>query len=219
MMNLMTKEELIAFEEDIAACFNNKMIKAPVHLDNGNEDQLIEIFKEVQEDDYVCCTWRAHYRCLLKGVPPEQLKKDILEGKSITLCYRNHNVFSSAIVGGIIPIALGIAFDLKRKQSPQKVWCFIGDMSSMTGVFQEAMEYASNFKLPIVWVIEDNNKSVCTNTRKSWGMHEEQHHHLGPWPGDEYKFGDVFKGAGEHFRYYQYTSKYPHAGAGARIQF
>jgi TPP-dependent pyruvate/acetoin dehydrogenase alpha subunit len=219
MKTLMTKEELIAFEDDIATCFNNKLIKAPVHLDSGNEEQLIEIFKEVDENDFVCCTWRAHYRCLLKGVPPEQLKADILAGKSITLCYKEHNIFSSAIVGGIIPIALGIAFDLKRKQSNQKVWCFIGDMSSYTGVFHEALEYATNFDLPIVFVIEDNNKSVCTNTRKSWGLSTNYVHPLGPWLGDKYERGDVFKGAGKFIRYYEYESKYPHAGAGARIQF
>ena len=213
----MTKEELISFEEDIATCFNNKMIKAPVHLDNGNEEPLIEIFKEINEEDFVCCTWRAHYKCLLKGVPPERLKADILAGKSITLCYKDYNIFSSAIVGGVIGIALGIALDIKRRGSSQKVWCFIGDMGSMTGAFHEASTYADNHELPIVWIIEDNNKSVCTNTRNTWKINGN--HPLGPWPDDNYTKGEVFYGAGKRYRYYEYESKYPHAGAGARIQF
>ena len=86
MENLLTKEQLIAFEDQIADCFNNAMIKAPVHLYYGNEDQIIEVFKQVQPEDWVFCTWRSHYQCLLKGVPQEQIKKDILDGKSITLC-------------------------------------------------------------------------------------------------------------------------------------
>jgi len=109
MNNLLTKEQLIAFEDDIAECFNNAMIKAPIHLYYGNEEQMIDIFKKVQPEDWVFCTWRSHYQCLLKGVPQEQIKKDILEGKSITLCYPEYNVYSSAIVTGNIPIATGMA--------------------------------------------------------------------------------------------------------------
>ena len=57
MENLLNKEQLIAFETDIADCFNNAMIKAPVHLYDGNEDQMINIFKNVKEEDWVFCTW------------------------------------------------------------------------------------------------------------------------------------------------------------------
>jgi hypothetical protein len=56
MENLLNKEQLIAFETDIADCFNNAMIKAPVHLYDGNEDQMIDIFKNVKEEDWVFCT-------------------------------------------------------------------------------------------------------------------------------------------------------------------
>lgn len=216
MKNLLTKEQLQTFEEDIAQIFDTGVIKAPVHSDNGNEEQLLQIFKEITEEDYICGTWRMHFKCLLKGVPPEQLKKDILDGKSITLCYKDYKIFSSAIVGGIISIALGIAHDLKRKKSTQKVFCFLGDMGSMTGAFHEASTYADNFELPIIWVVEDNNKSVCTDTRKTWN--HLGNHPLGPWPDDEYKKGDVFS-AGKRYRYYEYTSKWPHAGFGKRVQF
>ena len=94
----MTKEQLINFETDIADCFNNAIIKAPVHLYDGNEEQMIDIFKNVKSEDWVFCTWRSHYQCLLKGVPQEQVKQDILDGKSITLCYPEYNIYSSAIV-------------------------------------------------------------------------------------------------------------------------
>ena len=104
---MITKQDLIDFETDIAESFNSGQIRAPVHLYDGNEDYLINIFKNIHEDDWIFCTWRSHYQCLLKGVPAKTLKRDILAGKSITLCYPEHRIYSSAIVTGSIPIATG----------------------------------------------------------------------------------------------------------------
>lgn len=198
----MNKQKLIDFETDIATCFNNAQIKAPIHLYSNNEEQLIEIFKDIKPDDWVFCTWRSHYQCLLKGVPPEQVKKDILKGKSITLCYPSHNIYSSAIVTGNIPIANGVALDIKRKGDSNHVWCFVGDMTSETGAFFENWKYAVNHDLPITFIIEDNNKSVCTDTRKTWNTDKL-----------------YFQEENRKIIYYKYESKYPHAGAGQRIQF
>ena len=202
MKNLLTKEQLVDFETDIANCFNNAMIKAPVHLYDGNEEQMISIFKNVKPEDWVFCSWRSHYQCLLKGVPQEQLKQDILDGKSITLCYPEYNVYSSAIVTGNIPIATGVALDIKRKGGTNHVWCFVGDMTSETGTFFENWKYAVNHDLPITYVIENNGKSVCTETHKVWNT-------------DELYFAKETR----KIIYYEYQTKYPHAGAGARIQF
>ena len=65
-------EQLIAFEEDIAKEFNAANIKAPVHLYSGNEEQMIEIIKEIYDHDWVFCSWRSHYQCLLKESPPKK---------------------------------------------------------------------------------------------------------------------------------------------------
>jgi pyruvate dehydrogenase E1 component alpha subunit len=198
----MDKEQLIAFETDIADCFNNAMIKAPVHLYDGNEEQMINIFKNVKKEDWVFCTWRSHYQCLLKGVPQEQVKQDILDGKSITLCYPEYNIYSSAIVTGNIPIATGTALDIKRKGGTNHVWCFVGDMTSETGTFFENWKYAINHDLPITFIIENNGKSVCTETNKVWNTNEL-----------------FFSKETRKIIYYEYQTKYPHAGAGKRIQF
>jgi TPP-dependent pyruvate/acetoin dehydrogenase alpha subunit len=202
MKNLLTKEQLVAFETDIANCFNNAMIKAPVHLYDGNEEQMINIFKDIQSEDWIFCTWRSHYQCLLKGVPQEQVKQDILNGKSITLCYPEYNIYSSAIVTGNIPIATGVALDIKRKGGTNHVWCFVGDMTSETGTFFENWKYAVNHDLPITYVIEDNEKSVCTDTKATWNSNEL-----------------YFAKETRKIIYYKYETKYPHAGAGQRIQF
>jgi len=201
-MKNYTEQELIDFETEIGECFNNGMIKAPVHLYSGNEAQIIDIFKNVNDDDWVFCTWRSHYQCLLKGVPKDRLRQDILDGKSITLCYPDLNIYSSAIVTGSIPISVGVALDKKLKNEPGHVWCFVGDMASETGTFFENWKYAVNHDLPVTFVVEDNNKSVCTNTRKVWNASEI-----------------YFSESKPKVLYYQYQSKYPHAGAGKRIQF
>ena len=202
MKDLLTKEQLVEFETDIANCFNNSMIKAPVHLYDGNEEEMINIFKNVQPEDWVFCTWRSHYQCLLKGVPQNQVKQDILDGKSITLCYPKHNIYSSAIVTGNIPIATGTALDIKRKGGTNHVWCFVGDMTSETGAFFENWKYAINHDLPITYVIENNGKSVCTETKSVWNTNEL-----------------YFANETRKIIYYEYQTKYPHAGAGKRIQF
>ena len=164
------KKKLINFENKIANLFNRAKIKAPIHLYSNNEDKLIKIFKKIKKNDWVFCSWRSHYQCLLKGVPEKLLEKEILNGKSISLCFPEYKIYSSAIVGGIIPIALGVALGNKIKKKKSKVYCFVGEMTSETGIMHESFKYAVNNKLPIHFIVEENSKSVCTDTRKVWSM-------------------------------------------------
>ena len=76
---------------------------------------------------------------------------------------KKKNFYSSAIVGGILPIALGVALSIKKKNLKNKVWVFVGDMTYETGVFHEVYKYSKNFKLPIKFVIEDNGLSTNTH--------------------------------------------------------
>lgn len=197
-------DQLIAFEDEIAEAFNQGQIRAPIHLYSGNEAQMLKVFEKIKDSDWVLCSWRSHYQCLLKGVPPERLKADILAGRSISLCYQQYRIMSSAIVTGVLPIAVGIALDIKRKQQESKVFCFLGDMTSESGMAHECIKYARNHTLPIHFVIEDNAKSVCTDTRKTWACEKLSYENI----SDEY------------VTYYSYElNKYPHAGSGKRIQF
>jgi pyruvate dehydrogenase E1 component alpha subunit len=199
----VTKQELIDFENRIADQFNKGKIRAPVHLYYGNEDEIINIFKDVRQQDWVFCSWRSHYQCLLKGVPADEIEKEILEGRSISLCFPEHKIYSSAIVGGILPIAVGTAMSIKKDGGDSKVYCFMGDMTSETGIAHESMKYAIQHNLPIKFIIEDNGKSVCTDTNKTWGVSESTYKHC----------------EHESIYYYEYETKYPHAGAGMRVQF
>jgi len=199
----MKKNQLIRFENNVANLFNAAKIKAPVHLYSNNEEDLITIFKKIKKNDWVFCSWRSHYQCLLKGVPEKKLMKEILDGKSISLCFPEYNIYSSAIVGGSIPIATGVAFSNKLLKKKSKVYCFIGDMTSETGIMHECLKFSVNKNLPIHFIIEDNKKSVCTDTRKVWSLKELSFE----------------KKKNKFITYYNYKLKFPHAGAGQRVQF
>jgi len=210
-----TPQDLIAFEDEIARLFAEKQIRAPVHLAGGNEEQLIRIFREhVNPQDWVLCSWRSHYHCLLKGVPPEELKRAIVAGRSISLCFPEYKILSSGIVGGTAPIAVGLGMGIRRKQKTEfpgrlpwpheyrKVVCFIGDMAAETGGVYESIKYAVNHDLPILFVIEDNGLSVSTDTARAWGRVS-----LNParWRGKVLR--------------YEYKLTRPHVGIGQHVAF
>ena len=208
----MDKNKLIEFEKYIGDKFNAGEIKAPVHLYDGNEDSIIEVFKDINlKDDWVCCTWRNHYQGLLKGIPKEKMIDLIVAGKSMVMNLPEHKFICSSIVGGIPSIAAGIALAIKIKNKSNKVWCWVGDMTAETGHFHEAYKYSVNNKLPITFIVEDNAKSVCTPTSKVWDR-------LKPYYLNSEYNGGIHRQ--KNLIYYQYTNnKYPHAGAGMRVQF
>jgi len=165
----ITKEDLISFEERIKHLWNNAQIPYYIHLSGGNENQLIEIFKEIKPGDYVFSTHRSHYHYLLKGGSPEELEKKILNGESMHPHNKDLNFLSSAIVSGTPVIATGIAWALKRKKSENKVWCFVGDGAEDEGHFYEAARYVDGHDLPCIFVIEDNDRSVETTKQERYG--------------------------------------------------
>lgn len=193
-----TVETLIDFENLIVKHWEEGKIRGPIHLSNGNEEQLIEVFKRINQNDWVFSTWRSHYHCLLKDICPVWIEEEILKGKSITLCNVDEKFYSSAIVGGTLSIALGAAMGIKQSGSDEKVWAFIGDMSFESGIFYEVHKYARNFDLPLYFVVEDNDVSTYTPTEATWNKKRE---------------------VPEDVIYYKYKSKFPHYGTGKWIAF
>jgi TPP-dependent pyruvate/acetoin dehydrogenase alpha subunit len=230
-----TPASLRAFEAEIAAAFDAGEIGAPVHLSGNNEAQLIAYFAErFRPGDWVFSTWRSHYHALLAGVPPEKVKTACLAGRGITLAWPEYRFCTSAIVGGAVPIATGVAMGLARRIDPSDprlnyawlgdtpsrkphVHCFVGDMASRSGIFHECREYAVGFDLPITFIVENNFKSVMTDTQEVWGSTTDE---------------QVMRGAAvEHLPnglryapalktvYYEYRLDFPHSGAKQRTNF
>lgn len=202
METRLTPNELREFELEIFDLFKNKQIHSPVHLRGGNEEQLIQIFKKINHDDYCFLTWASHLECLLKGVPKDKVKEKILKNKSICMSFKDYNIISSAIVAGNAPIAVGTALGIKKQGKTNHVWCFIGDMAFYTGTVQETIRYSEVHDLPITFVVADNGLSVTTPTEKIWGNEIES----------------ICKKSNKCL-YYKYVNAFPHAGIGEKVLF
>ncbi len=186
----MDATQLVAFERRVANAFEEKRIPGPIHLAGGNENQLIQIFKNISREDWVLSTWRSHYHALLHRVPPQLVMDEILAGRSMLLNFPEYRFMSSAIMGGMPAIACGFAAAGKR------VWCFVGDMAATGGAFFEAARYASGHNLSVKFVVEDNGLSTNTPTRKVWGE----------FPQD-------------NLTIYAYTRTQHHCGTGTYVSF
>lgn len=194
----LTADDLIAFEREVQARYENKEIRAPIHLSSNNETPLLEIFRFVGPDDWVFSTWRNHYHALLHGVPRQEVMRQIVAGRSMCMSSMRPRFYSSSIVAGPLPIAVGTALAAKRSGGSRTTWVFLGDMTFETGVFYEAYKYSRNHQLPIEFVVEDNNLSTNTPTDETWGGKR-------PIPDD--------------IGYYTYRSQYPHHGTGTWVLF
>jgi pyruvate dehydrogenase E1 component alpha subunit len=193
MKKKWTKEELINFEDHIGELYMDNKLPFLFHLSGGNETQLIKIFENISDTDYVISNHRSHYHALLHGIPPETVENRILNGRSMFIYDRKRNFFCSAIIGGTPAIAAGIAWALKRKGSNQKVWCFVGDGTEDSGHLFEAVRFVEGFDLPCTFVIENNDRSVESTNSERWGAK-----------------GDYIWNSKSVVKYY-YEITYPHA--------
>jgi len=200
-MNLYTREQLIAFENRVVQEWEDGNLPSLVHLCNGNEDALIDIFRDIRPQDYIFVSHRAHYHVLLKGMMPDALMSKIERDLSMFLFDKNLRIYQSAILGGCCGIATGVAKAIKDSGVDEHVYVFLGDGAADNGHLYEAAMYSTGHDLPITFIIENNNRQVDTDiaTRR----------------GEQYP---LFQMQSPKIREYHYTSKYPHAGSGCKTQ-
>lgn len=195
----MQAADLIAFSKRVEAAFLDKQIKSPVHMCGGNEDALVSVFQEFRPGDWCFSNWRSMYHALLAGIPEEEVFSQIVEGRSMYLM--SHRFMASSIVGGILPIACGVAMGIKRNGGSEKCWCFVGDMTARTGIFHEFKEYCGRHGLPVRIVIENNYFSTDTPTTEAWGDQ----------PGEKETWVPTIT--------YNYKRVWPHVGVGKYVSF
>lgn len=188
----MTAKDLIRIESRIRDLWLDGQIPSLLHLCGGNEAQLIKVFEQIDtERDWLFCSHRAHYHALLFGMPEEELIRQILEGRSMSLCWPR--MVQSSIVAGTCSIAAGKAMAIKLRGGTERVWCFLGDGASDEGTFWEAARFVSARGLPCTFVLEFNNSSCGVRIDQRWGDIPKW-----DWPECVYQ--------------YTYTPTYPHAG-------
>ena len=159
-------QELRQFEKRAYDLFMQQLVKGTSHLSLGMEAVATGFGTAMRPDDYTFATYRGHAHTLARGVPMEPVLAELLgrsngllggKGGSMHLTSVEHGVMGSyAIIGAHLTIANGAAWSAQYRGSGQVAVCFFGDGTTNIGAFHEALNYAAVFKLPVVFVCENN---------------------------------------------------------------
>ena len=154
------------FEERVAELFAQQLIPGFVHLSIGQEASTVGSCAALRSDDYIVSTHRGHAHILAKGADPKYMMAECLgkktgyckgKGGSMHIADFSKNILgANGVVGGGFPIIIGAGFSIKLRKTDQVGMVFFGDGASNRGTFHEACNMAAVFKLPIVFVCENN---------------------------------------------------------------
>jgi acetoin:2,6-dichlorophenolindophenol oxidoreductase subunit alpha len=158
--------EIRLFEEEIQRLFTENLVRGSTHLCSGQEGTEVGACRVLREGDSMVCTYRGHGAVLAMGAPLDRAFGEIL-GKANGLCRGKGGSMhltdvsvgaygSFAIVGAHLPIAAGLAFASKYNGTDEVCLCFFGDGSVNIGAFHEALNLSSIWKLPVVFLCENN---------------------------------------------------------------
>lgn len=171
--------EMRKFEERVERLFFEGQLIGPCHLYLGQEAIATGIIKALDNDDLIVSTYRGHGHAIARGVPFDALMAELfgrktgtckgLGGSMHSAMSVEHNILlSSAIVGGGIPIAVGVGLALQYRKRRQIVTVFFGDGAVNTGAFNEALNLAAIWNLPILFVCENNFYAFSVPHKKSF---------------------------------------------------
>jgi pyruvate dehydrogenase E1 component alpha subunit len=160
------------FEEKTAECYALGKIGGFCHLYIGQEAVGVGALTALRDDDYVICSYREHGQALIRGIPPGAVMAELFgkatgcsggKGGSMHLFDASrHFMGGHGIVGGHIPLAAGLAFAAKYRGTDQVCICFFGEAAVNIGAFHEALNMASVWKLPVIFVCENNRYGMGT---------------------------------------------------------
>ncbi|HEV2468669.1 MAG TPA: thiamine pyrophosphate-dependent dehydrogenase E1 component subunit alpha [Candidatus Sulfotelmatobacter sp.] len=154
------------FEEQVNELYTRALMPGLAHLYSGEEAVAVGICEALNVDDYITSTHRGHGHCLAKGASPDRMFAELL-GKEAGYCRgkggsmhiadpATGNLGANAIVGGSVGIATGAAFASKRLGNGRVAVCFFGEGALGQGSLYEVMNLAQLWKLPVIYVCENN---------------------------------------------------------------
>jgi pyruvate dehydrogenase E1 component alpha subunit len=165
------------FETRVAEQYSRGNIGGFCHLYSGEEAVAVGAMWHLREDDYVIGSYRDHAYYLIRGGDPKKLMAELFgheegcckgKGGSMHLFDRDINFLGGyAIVAGMCPIAVGLGYTIKMREEDRVVLCFFGDGATNQGVYHEALNMASLYELPVVWVCENNRYAIGTSVPRS----------------------------------------------------
>ena len=154
------------FEERVAECFAGAEIPGFIHLSVGQEAVPAAVCALLREDDLVAATHRGHGHCLGKRAEPRRVMAELFgrktgycggKGGSMHLCHLPLGILgTNGVVGASLPIGVGTAWAAQVRGTRQVTVCFFGDGAANTGAAHEALNLASLWDLPVVFVCENN---------------------------------------------------------------
>src|SRR5713226_7036723 len=160
------------FEEKAAEAYALGKIGGFLHLSIGEEAVAAGASSVLRPDDYAISTYREHGHCLAKGGDPRRAMAELFgrrdglskgKGGSMHLFDKSHNFLGGhAIVGAHLPLAAGAAFAIKYQGGDQVVVCYFGDGAVPEGEFHESMNLAALWKLPVIFLCENNRYAMGT---------------------------------------------------------
>ena len=165
------------FEESAEDAYMRGLVHGTMHLSIGQEASAVGICAALTPTDYMTSTHRGHGHCIAKGAQVSRMFAEFF-GKEDGYCrgrggsmhiadVSTGNLGANGIVGGGIPIAVGVALSMKKQKRPSVVVSFFGDGANNEGAFHEALNMASIWKLPVVFVCENNGYGMSTSTERS----------------------------------------------------
>jgi len=164
--------EVRRFEEKVWDLFGRNLVPGTLHLYLGEEAVAVGVCANLNIDDYITSTHRGHGHCIAKGADLNKMMAEIF-GKKTGYCKGKGGSMhvadafvgilgATAVVGSAIPIAVGAGLSCKLRKTSQVVACFFGDGASNNGTFHEALNMAAVWKLPVVFVCENNMYAMGT---------------------------------------------------------
>lgn len=171
------------FEEKSAEMYALAKIAGFLHLYIGEEAVAVGAIAAVRPDDYVITAYRDHGHCLARGSDPKKVMAELF-GKVTGLCKGKggsmHLIDAErrfmggyAIVGGHLPLATGLAFAVHYEQRDQVVLCFFGEGAVPSGQAHEAFNLAALWKLPVVFICENNRFGMGTPVHRAVAMYDD----------------------------------------------
>lgn len=183
LINLYEQMVLIRrFEEKCAEMYTLQKITGFCHLYIGQEAIAVGAMSAIRPDDYILTAYRDHGHAIAKGADPKLVMAELF-GKSTGLCKGKggsmhlfdveHNMLGGyAIVAGHLPLATGVAFALKYQKKDQVVLCFFGEGAVNAGVFHESLNLAELWRLPIVYICENNRYGMGTPVERASSIYD-----------------------------------------------
>ena len=177
-----TMHNIRAFEQKTLELFEENKLRGSVHLYIGQEAVAAAVCSNLTEQDYIASTHRGHGHCVAKGARLDRAMAELMgkvdgycKGRSGSMHIADltrGNLGANAIVGGGIPIAVGAALALQMRKRPNVAVCFFGDGASNEGTFHEGLNLAAVWKLPCVFVCENNGYGISVPTWQSTSVED-----------------------------------------------